>query len=421
MKVFERYFNRNVPSFYPEFSGNLSLIVILPVFDEPELFRTLDSLAACLRTGITVGVILVVNHPDNCEEEIKKRNEATYNKLQEYKLKSDNPGIQFCVARAFDLPASDSGVGVVRKMAMDAAAWYFYQNGRTDGIIASLDADTLVESNYFEELYRCFAQTNVAGVAIYYAHVLEIPDRVLRDAIVKYETYLRYYCRALHFSGHPYAYSCIGSAFACRVLDYVAQGGMNKRQAGEDFYFLQKLIATGRFANLNTTAVYPSARVSSRTPFGTGQSVAKIIADDGIFLTYNWNAFRELKSFFEGIPLLYKEEGAMVYKYMNRQSAALCEFLKNSEFPQKIREINANVASLPLFRKRFFDYFNAFRVLKYLNFVHAGYFERQCIEEAVYALFNEFSQKCPPTLYEVLLILRDWDRREISDTGSFSL
>ena len=67
-----------------------------------------------------------------------------------------------------------------------------------------------------------------------------------REAIMKYELYLRYYRLALEYTGHPHAYHCIGSAFAVRTLDYVAQGGMNKRQAGEDFYFLQKLIATGR-------------------------------------------------------------------------------------------------------------------------------------------------------------------------------
>lgn len=50
-----------------------------------------------------------------------------------------------------------------------------------------------------------------------------------------YELYLRYYQQALEYCGHPYAYTCIGSAFAVRAADYVLQGGMNKRQAGKIF------------------------------------------------------------------------------------------------------------------------------------------------------------------------------------------
>lgn len=412
MKVFERYFDRNKLFFLPDFTENIPLIVILPVLDEPDLFGTLDALCNCLQKGIKAGVIVVVNHPENCTEEVRKRNEATWKQLQKYKLRVSNTGIQFCLVKAFDLPVSASGVGVVRKMAMDAAAWHFYKQGCADGIIASLDADTWVENNYFEELIRCFAQTNVAGVAIHYAHPLGEADPLLRDAIIKYEVYLRYYCRALHMTGHPHAYQCIGSAFACRVRDYVAQGGMNKRQAGEDFYFLQKLIATGRFANLTTTTVWPSARISSRTPFGTGQSVRKIMEDKGVFLTYHLEAFLELRTFFESIPLFYKADDAIAGECINKTAEPLRRFLVHSDFTQKIQEINANVASLPLFRKRFFDYFNAFRVLKYLNFAHAGFWEKQPLEEVVSDLFEAAGERCPSSLYETLLILRNWDKKE---------
>ena len=88
--------------------------------------------------------------------------------------------------------------------------------------------------------------------------------------------------------------------------------------------------------------------------------------DGGTLLTYNPAAFRILRTFFEGIPLLFRAEGQTVTDYMQRQPECLCRFLENAAFPQKIREINGNVASLPFFRKRFYDYFNAFRVLKYL-------------------------------------------------------
>lgn len=142
-------------------------------------------------------------------------------------------------------------------------------------------------------------------------------DSQAREAIMKYELYLRYYRLALEYTGHPHAYHCIGSAFAVRTLDYVAQGGMNKRQAGEDFYFLQKLIATGRYATLQSTQVYPSPRFSGRTPFGTGQAVRQIVQESGHFRVYHPQAFRDLKCFFQGISTLYKVDEAGVRAIFN--------------------------------------------------------------------------------------------------------
>ncbi len=34
----------------------------------------------------------------------------------------------------------------------------------------------------------------------------------------------------------------VGSALAVKALQYVKAGGMNRKQAGEDFYFVQKLV-----------------------------------------------------------------------------------------------------------------------------------------------------------------------------------
>ena len=92
-----------------------------------------------------------------------------------------------------------------------------------DAPILSLDADTWVEPNYLEEVVRYFQEKSVAGVSIAYAHRLEEADMTVqaREAIMKYELYLRYYRLALEYTGHPHAYHCIGSAFAVRTLDYV--------------------------------------------------------------------------------------------------------------------------------------------------------------------------------------------------------
>ena len=54
---------------------------------------------------------------------------------------------------------------------------------------------------------------------------------------------------------------------AVKALPYVKAGGMNRRQAGEDFYFIQKLVPSGGYFSLNSTTVYPSPRASDQGSF----------------------------------------------------------------------------------------------------------------------------------------------------------
>lgn len=416
MDVFERYFSHHPPGVIPVFPRHLPLIVILPVFDDEDVFDTLNFLYNCESTGFSVGVLVVVNHGEDVPEEVKERNRRLADRLKKYTQVHSGAFLAVRVVEAFNMPARYAGVGLARKMAMDQAAAYFYEEKNPEGVIASLDADTRVAKNYLEELIHYFRRSEVAGVAIAYEHRLEEVDGSLRDAIIKYELYLRYYNLALQSAAHPYAYTCIGSAFAVRARDYVAQGGMNKRQAGEDFYFIQKLIATGRFAHLTTTRVYPSARISQRTPFGTGPTVSRIICDKGRYRTYHPEAFRALQAFFAGIPGLYKAGQSETERFLKLQPEGLQKFLTFSGFSDKIAEINANTASLALFRKRFFDNFNAFQVLKYLNFVHETYYDKVEIEEAVCLFFPEFSSGIFPGIYEALLLLRE----RCNGVGKFS-
>lgn len=408
MNSFERYFQRNVITGCMSFPDDLSVVIIIPVFDDRDIFRTLESLARCRSEEGKAGVLVIVNHSEKCEEEIKTRNRELAGELKHWFACRKVPGMWFGIMEAFDLPAKFAGVGLARKIAMDEAAAYFWRRDRVECPIASLDADTWVEPGYPDEIVRYFRKFPVAGVSVAYAHRLDEPEcsGAIREAIIKYELYLRYYQQALKYTGHPYAYSCIGSAFAVRTADYVAQGGMNKRQAGEDFYFLQKLIATGRYSSLSATTVYPSARFSTRTPFGTGQAVRQIVEDKGTYFTYHFDAFRMLKSFFSGIRNLYKSNDTVAEDYFCRQPSGLREFLLENGWVAVIAEINANCASESQFVKRFFDNFNAFQVLKYLNFVHPHFFPKTDIMQVTGVLLRELELTCPLLPVEVLELMR---------------
>lgn len=409
MKVFERYFERHKVEHPVEFPNDPEVIVIIPVLDDVEIFATLASLDACSTEAGALGVIVLVNHGENSSVRIKQSNRLLLERLESYTF--SGKGDKSVVVRgAFDLPARTAGVGLARKLAMDMAADWFYRHGKPGQVIASLDADTLVETNYTDAIVHFFKQHPVAGVSIDYAHRLEEAgeDEAWRQAMVKYELYLRYYSLALAYTGHPYAYTCIGSAFAVRASDYAAQGGMNKRQAGEDFYFLQKLMATGRYANLNETRVYPSARFSARTPFGTGRSVQQIVEQGGSFRVYHWEAFRELKCFFDGLPALFGAGTEKTRAYFAGQTPALAEYLTQNGGVEMVSEANGNCASEEQFVKRFFHHFDAFRVLKYLNYVHERVLTKMEIDEAVKGLLPELGLPADRDCMENLQLLRQW-------------
>jgi hypothetical protein len=338
-----------------------------------------------------VGVIVIVNHGEMADSKVKESNRLLYKELWErYGVgQTGTESVYVEVMKAFDLSAKFAGVGMARKLAMDAAAFFFYQQGAIEAPILSLDADTWMDENYLEEVIRYFQKNQVAGVSIAYEHRLEEEDEKLIDAIIKYELYLRYYQLALAYTGHPHAFHCIGSAFAVRVVDYVAQGGMNKRQAGEDFYFLQKLITTDRYATLATTRVYPSARFSTRTPFGTGQTVRQIVAAGGEYLVFNFAAFRVLRSFFTSISDLYGASRERCEAYVAAQEKTLQAFLQEINGVDLMVDANTNCASLYQFKRRFFVHFNAFRVLKYLNFAHERCWSRVEVQQAVEELLQE--------------------------------
>ncbi|WP_163718125.1 glycosyltransferase [Mangrovibacterium lignilyticum] len=383
MSFANRYIDRNItcePFIERPPHPDLEMIVVIPVCDEAELINTIDSLAACKPPKGSVEVLLVVNESETASTEIHAQNELTVKELEQWR--TDHPDCLFDlhVLRPEPFPRKHAGAGIARKTGMDEAIRRFATCDKADGIVVSLDADTLVNKNYFLEIQQAFqASDKTVGATIRFQHRLdELTNERHRQGMQLYETYLHYYKQALAFTGYPNAIYTIGSAFAVRADAYVKQGGMSKRKAGEDFYFLHKLTAMGPIAEINSTCVYPSARLSNRVPFGTGPSLQKWVdGDESLSETYAFMAFVDLMQFFKLVPDLFQSgwEGVQV-------PAAVQSFLQDDRFSEALADIQRNSASLPAFKKRFFQYFNAFKILKFLNFSHPRFYAFQDLNEA---------------------------------------
>jgi len=390
----DRYIEKNIV--YPEFIDavilpSVSMIVMIPCLNEPDIFRTLESLWSCEPISSYCEVIVVVNESENSTHSVKSFNQETYNKLVDWKKENDRPNLTLHPIYARSVNAKHAGAGMARKIGMDEAIRRFNAINKPNGVIISTDADCLFSPNYLQRIESVFAKDKSCFAAtLNFKHrVDEMADPKQRLGIQLYEDYLHYYKKSLDFAGFPDSIYTIGSAFAVRAEAYVKQGGMNRRQAGEDFYFLNKLTKLGRITEINDAFVYPSARVSDRVPFGTGAAMTKWMNEDGdLTVTYNFDAFRDLKVLFDQVDSLFRNNA--YDGFMASLPSSVQEYLQILEFPVKLKEINQNSSSLPAFRKRLFQFFDGFIILRFLNHAHQKYYPQQNLSEAIKQL-KEYS------------------------------
>ena len=360
------------------------IIIVVPAFNEPGINKLFDSLVLCEVPECKVEVIIVINAPENASFESIANNKKTLINIESWKKENYN-----CFFRLFAFiiehpSVTGWGVGLARKTGMDEALRRFGSINKPDGVILNLDADCIVEKNYLRAVYSgLLIKSDRAGCSIYFEHPVSgsnYPESIYKY-ITYYELHLRYYLQGLAYSGFPYAFHTVGSAMAVKALAYVKAGGMNRRQAGEDFYFIQKLVPAGGFFSLNSTTVYPSPRASSRVPFGTGVSIGKLNAgNNSTFLTYNLLAFKELRVFFGFTDVFFECKHEKLHTLFIMIPEGLRQFLGEKEWIEKMMEIKNNTSGIVSFKKRFFGWFNMFRIVKYLNNVHVEFFDKKPVD-----------------------------------------
>ncbi len=387
-KLFTKYFAKH-PVNHTSYV-DCDIRVVIPVFLEeealPHLFQSLSE--AAHQTSAIIELITVVNYSEQATSEVVVRQHALVSQIEDVKQALAS-NLKVTVFEDFNVPKKHSGVGHARKVGMDYAAFSFASQGQNAGIIVSLDADCTVGSNYFLELENLYASKNLDGCTIYFEHPLsgDLASNVY-DAIAEYELHLRYYVQALRFAGFPFSFHTVGSCFSVTADAYVKAGGMPRKQAGEDFYFLQKVIPNGNFSELNTTTVFPSSRPSSRVPFGTGPSVNELVQSGDEYQTYNQQAFIDLKEFLAIKDELYHISDEAIETFTHRLGGRMRSYLVNSDFFQALKPVNDNCSTIEVFRKRFYEVFNAFRVVKYLNYTHAHFLEKTPVFDAALSLYE---------------------------------
>ena len=345
------------------------IIITIPCHNEPDLEKTLESLKHCHLPECNVEVIVFINAGESDSLDIISSNNETFEETKNWISNQSHPGLEFHVLKDNNLTQKHAGVGLARKMAMDLALQRM-TSIEIDGAILCLDADCTVKPNYLLALEKHFVTHQCDIATIDFDHRPEkVTNLKLKEGIIAYELFLRYYIAGLRFAGFPYAHHTIGSSMGIRASRYALSGGMNRRKAGEDFYFLHKVFPHGKVHNIQETSVYPSPRTSDRVPFGTGRAMTRWLEEGKKQLAYDPGIFVSLGAFLKIINGLYQCTEEEYHQTIRNLPNETQEFLIEQSFQSIWKELNEKTTSITNFTKRFFQWCNGFMVLKYVHFV----------------------------------------------------
>ncbi len=344
---------------------DLVLSIVIPCYNEPNILDTLNSLDSCAFNQGSVEVFVVLNDHISDSSDVHAQNKRTKCQIKSFAFSKRN--LNFHLIDFTQNSDNEHGVGLSRKIGLDLACERIL-SVNPQGVLVCLDADTTVHENYLNEIYNHFKKNNLTNAtSIYFEHNLsgKRHPKETYHSIVLYELFLRYYKLGLAYAKLPYAYHTVGSAMAVRASAYLKVGGMNKRKAGEDFYFFQKFIKHGKVSELMSTCVFPSSRSSDRVPFGTGKAVLHINdlqEQKEAYCVYDPSVFLALKSISKKVNELGKKFKINV---LNKEVSRFFFFIKAEE---KIEKINQNAKTDAQFIRQFYMFFDAFKCMKFAHY-----------------------------------------------------
>ena len=341
-----------------------------------------------------VEVIVLVNHPENASTALSERSERLVAETHQWLQAQRCDSLTVHILGPVPLAAKHAGVGLARKTAMDEALRRLIDANAPDGIISCLDADCVVTTNYLQSIEnKGKISKSVGAWTLAFEHPLDDPQ--LGVHITHYELFLRYYRLGLVFAGSAHAVHTVGSSMAVRAHAYARQGGMNRRQAGEDFYFMQKLVDGEQVENIAEATVFPSARLSHRVPFGTGKALSDAVERASGIGFYSPRTFADLKGFFDQLPVCFQSGPKL---FLDGLSEPLQDFLHGQNADSQLQEVRANVATLAAFERRAKRWLNGFRAMKYARHAAEQYYPYEEPNAAVSTLNAWIGQREPKDL-----------------------
>lgn len=350
-------------------------IVIIPAYGEYDEIKDLLTLNLVeLAKKNKFILILVINCKQSSSESVKNNNhklldflinEPNYTKT-DYFVNFENYDI-FIVNRSSEglFFEDKQGVGLARKIGCDVALKLFYDGKVKSPWLRCTDGDVFLPANYFE----ISPETKKFSCITYDFYHDFITDDNQGKSLLLYEIYLRYYLLGLEYANSVYNFHTIGSCMAISVEGYAqVRGFSDSKEAGEDFYMLNKLSKIKPVFKATNSTITIRCRKSDRVPFGTGASMNKIshiLDQHNDYLVYDPKCFEELKKFYD---MLYEIDSL---KYLEKISKYEKEVffivLSQMGFKEAIVKFLKISSNEHVFMRHLHTWFDAFRTLKFIH------------------------------------------------------
>jgi hypothetical protein len=422
-RIIEKYIEKySVGNGWPLVSTaghNVDNIVVIPALAESShLFRTLESLAMNpLWELARTLVICVVNNRAGTSAEAIEDNQRTLTILNSLVngrvvegieadpvlsksihsiMKSGiNIGYIDASSPGCEMNDRDGGVGLARKIGFDRALELFDYEKEGVKLLFSLDADTLVKDNYLSAVRNYFEKTGTRAAVLSFEHQKAM-EREGQEAICCYEMYLRSYVFGLKYAGSRYAHHSVGSIIACTAQGYAEVRGMNRRKAGEDFYFLNKLAKVGTIGLATTTRVYPSSRSSNRVPFGTGKRVEGFMnGTSNEYLTYDPKAFLVLKEWLNFMSSGETKDMEEILSKAKEIHVLLETFLREHHFDEVWPRLVKNGKTPDVLSGHFHAWFDGFKQFKLIRYLTRNSYRAVNMFDAIEKFLEMMGKKMP--------------------------
>jgi hypothetical protein len=383
-----------------ELGHQYEAVVVVPAHAEAPSF--VDELEPALKAAKSrVLLVVVVNGTDASTEAVHDANARMLSALSERLVaRQELSAVEGSPATAalgrpssYDLLVIDraspgrrlppgEGVGLARRIGTDLALAHFDNGGVVSPWLCATDADARLPLDYFPRLAGLAKQplsadgTRRVGLSLPFWHYPS-GDGAIDEATAIYEVSLRYYTLGLASAGSPYAYQSMGSSLAALADAYAEVRGFPKRQAGEDFYLLDKLAKVGSIHRPAGDPVLLRSRTSDRVPFGTGSRVRDILGDDGKLLFYHPRTFELLGLTLRALrrAVLARSEDTVVVELQRQLEVgmvgAISTALDELQAFEALRETLGASPDARVRERRLLTWFDALRTLRFIHLIEA--------------------------------------------------
>ena len=339
--------------------------IVIPAYSEFKFIsQTLDSINKNKSELLNQTLVaVVINNTNNSPQSVKENNQLTLQKLNGNNYQFTHAVID-AASSGLELPLKHAGVGLARKIGMDLVLPHLIS---PKSLIFCTDADTKVSPDYLSKVTQYFDSHNTSAAVIGFDH-LQSEDSAINDAIGKYENFLKTTAEKMKNAGSPYGYVSMGSTIVCTAEAYCAVGGMSRKKATEDFYFLQELTKYCGVHNIPDILVFPSPRPISRVHLGTGFRMEQM--QNGFDITnlyYSNDAFLYLSNWLQLGSIAWK---VPLHKLLNNISdihPQLVEFLKLEGIEDVWSKIQNNAPSKSHFTEQFHRWFDGLKTIRFLK------------------------------------------------------